>query len=142
MGDLLASGQWTSSPGQRPGPSRRPRLDMATPSGIAPAVPLGLASGSGPAVNGQAMPQPQFQTPTSATFAGGMPNAPAAPPARQTHSQDAQQNILLGIGLAVAVLALVVVVGVTVYQLTREEKSRTQLKSTEGNGRQVIVVEN
>lgn len=129
---MEALGVPVSGPGSSPG---------AAP-GSAPAVPLGLASGSGPAVNGQAMPQPQFQTPTSATFAGGMPNAPAAPPARQTHSQDAQQNILLGIGLAVAVLALVVVVGVTVYQLTREEKSRTQLKSTEGNGRQVIVVEN
>lgn len=53
-----------------------------------------------------------------------------------------KQQLLLGVGLALAVLALVAVVGVTAYTLTRSpETGPPKIKSVEdGKGGQVIVV--
>lgn len=56
-------------------------------------------------------------------------------------SDDSRQNILLGIGLAIAIMALLVVVGMTMYQLTREDTERPKLKSTEEGGKQIVVFE-
>ncbi|MCD0458498.1 serine/threonine protein kinase [Roseiconus lacunae] len=50
------------------------------------------------------------------------------------------QNVLLGIGLAISTMALLVVIGITIFQLTKEEKKDRPLHSME-SGKEIIVLQ-
>lgn len=86
----------------------------------------------------------QFPSPASVSPPGFPPaqNKPAgsADPRRQQVAADPSQGILLGIGLATAIAALLVAVGVVYYQMNHEPKNQTRLKSTEDGKGNVIVV--
>jgi serine/threonine-protein kinase len=53
---------------------------------------------------------------------------------------DAQQNVLLGIGLALSIVALLAVVGTTIYQMTKTDSPTPKLKTMEDGKGNVIVV--
>ncbi|MCO8120350.1 serine/threonine protein kinase [Stieleria sp. TO1_6] len=55
-------------------------------------------------------------------------------------SGNAQQNVLLGVGLALSIVALLVVVGLTFYQVTKDDKSSPRLKSMEDGRGNVIIL--
>ncbi|MEO1526830.1 MAG: serine/threonine protein kinase, partial [Planctomycetota bacterium] len=55
-------------------------------------------------------------------------------------SSDAGQNVLLGVGLAMSIMALLVVLGITFYQVTKEEKQSVNVKQTESGSERVIVI--
>ena len=94
-----------------------PPIDTAAFSPTVPVSPL-----SSPAISA-AKPSPKKQT------SGGS-------------QADTNQSILLGVGLALSIVALLAVVGVTAYQMTREEeKPAARLKTTEDGKGNVIVVE-
>ncbi|QDV46791.1 Serine/threonine-protein kinase PrkC [Stieleria neptunia] len=74
------------------------------------------------------------------------PNAAGSPskPAQRRGSSnetDSNQSVLLGAGLALSIVALLAVVSVTFYQMTKDEKPLTRLKTTEGGKGNVIVIE-
>ncbi|KAA5544681.1 protein kinase [Roseiconus nitratireducens] len=53
---------------------------------------------------------------------------------------DSNQSILLGVGLSLSVLALLVVLGITFFQMTREDTANPKLKSVEDGKGNVIVI--
>jgi serine/threonine-protein kinase len=55
-------------------------------------------------------------------------------------SNEAKQSVLLGIGLALSIVALLMVVGATFYQMTKEERPAQRLKTMEDGKGNVIVV--
>lgn len=79
------------------------------------------------------------------------PQSPLATPAKSVRSgrtkadrggeSDSNQSILLGIGLALSIMALLVVLGVTFYQMTKENNASPKLKSMEDGKGNVIIVE-
>ncbi|QEG02105.1 Serine/threonine-protein kinase PrkC [Stieleria maiorica] len=54
---------------------------------------------------------------------------------------ESGQSILLGIGLALSIVALLAVVGVTFYQVTKDDKASPRLKTMEDGKGNVIVIE-
>ncbi len=58
-----------------------------------------------------------------------------------SNAADASQNVLLGAGLALSIVALLAVVGVTFYQMTKDEQPITRLKTMEDGKGNVIVFE-
>jgi hypothetical protein len=69
--------------------------------------------------------------------------ASSNPRFRPTNTPDqhqAKQSVLLGIGLALSIVALLVVVGATFHQMTKEEKPAQRLKTMEDGKGNVIVV--
>ncbi|MCS7468834.1 serine/threonine protein kinase [Stieleria sp. ICT_E10.1] len=95
-----------------------PPIDLAALSpAVVPASPL-------------ATPQTAAGAPRKSTKKRG--------PANET---DASQSVLLGAGLALSIVALLAVVGVTFYQMTKDEKPITRLKTTESGKGNVIVIE-
>ncbi|MEL6108197.1 MAG: serine/threonine protein kinase, partial [Planctomycetota bacterium] len=68
------------------------------------------------------------------------PMATAGKPATAAASRDSNQNVLLGVGLAMSIMALLVVLGITFYQVTKEDHSGIKLKQTETDKGKVIVI--
>ena len=90
------------------------------------AMPGSVAPGMNSAVPGSPLAIPQAP--------GGHKPAAAASPG------DTNQSVLLGIGLAMSIMALLVVLGITFYQVTKEEKSGVKLKQTESGKGDVIII--
>ncbi|MCA9137589.1 MAG: serine/threonine protein kinase [Planctomycetales bacterium] len=55
--------------------------------------------------------------------------------------KESRQSLLLGVGLALSIVALLVVVGLTFYQMTRDEQTAPRLKSTEDGKGNVIILQ-
>lgn len=87
-----------------------------------------------PAVTSPLVNHPSLSAPVGDTNK----SSPKASKANRNANPDANQQILLGVGLAVAIMALLAVVGVTIYQLNQPEKTRPPLKAME-DGKNVIV---
>ncbi|MCC9599765.1 serine/threonine protein kinase [Stieleria sp. JC731] len=97
--------------------------------------------GSLPPVDLSALPQvPVSPLSTSQQFAVPANNGKSNPKhsSQNSNANGDSQNILLGVGLALSTLALLVVVGITFYQLTKEEKKERPLKAME-NGKEIVV---
>lgn len=61
--------------------------------------------------------------------------------AKQSSAESSQQNVLLGVGLALSIMALLVVVGITLYQISQDDKvSPQKLKAIEDGKGNVIVL--
>ncbi|OYP30392.1 protein kinase [Rhodopirellula sp. MGV] len=136
--------------------SRVATEDIPSPSSIDDSGPLKDSStstmsdsldidfGSLPPVDLSTLPQApvsplstsqQFKNPSARPAA-----AAAGKSAPATTSGDTSQSILLGVGLALSTLALLVVVGITFYQLTKEEKKERPLRSME-SGKEIVVLQ-
>ncbi|MEM6472504.1 MAG: serine/threonine-protein kinase [Planctomycetota bacterium] len=133
----LASSDDSSNPFDDSGP-----LKDATPSSVADTVgeidfgslpPIDLATAQIINQSPATETAPQFRSPQP--IARGNSTRPA---------QDAQQSMLLGVGLALSILALLTVVGVTLYTMTRPTESRgagiKAVETTDENGKKQITV--
>lgn len=87
--------------------------------------------------------------PAATAFAAGHPsNASSNPTASSKQAKrlassngaDSNQSVLLGVGLALSIVALLVVVGVTFLQMNRDQQPATRLKTMEDGKGNVIVV--
>lgn len=99
-----------------------PAIDMSTMSPAAvPISPLAAARES--AVNASAK--------------GGLAKKTKA----RDDDNDSHQSMLLGVGLALSIVALLVVVGVTFYQMTKDDHAAPRLKSMEDGKGNVIILQ-
>ncbi|MEM0925300.1 MAG: serine/threonine-protein kinase [Planctomycetota bacterium] len=117
----------SSSPFDDSGP-----LKDASPSSVADAVGE-IDFGSLPPIEMNAA----VTVPTAAPTAASPQFRPPQPIAKTKGSvpQDAQQSMLLGVGLALSIMALLTVVGATIYTVTRpDEETATQIKGVETVG--------
>lgn len=95
--------------------------------------------GSLPPIDMNAIPASPLATTQTALQPG--PQRSASKPNRASSDQhEAKQSVLLGIGLALSIVALLVVVGATFHQMTKEEKPAQRLKTMEDGKGNVIVV--
>ncbi len=102
------------------------------PASISPNLMRGPSAGRAAAVPLRPGPVPPLSHP-GAQSRGSRVAAPA---------KNDNQQVLLGIGLAIAIMALLATVGITVYTLLKPEKADPPvIKSMEdGNGGQVIIL--
>jgi serine/threonine-protein kinase len=95
--------------------------------------------GSLPPIDINAIPVASLATPQSA-----LPSGPQRSKSKanqlSSDSSETKQSVLLGIGLALSIVALLVVVGATFHQMTREEKPAQRFKAMEDGKGNVIVV--
>jgi len=113
-------------------------LKEASPSGIAEVGDIDF--GSLPPIDVSSMASSNVMRSPLAAQTHSAPSASGRKTAKVTAPSDSQQSVLLGVGLALSIMALLVVVGVTFYQITRNDTAAPQrLKSME-HGKNVIVV--
>ncbi|TWT98314.1 Serine/threonine-protein kinase PrkC [Stieleria varia] len=106
--------------------------------------------GSLPAIDLSKIPTTQGPSSSlSATPMSPLANSPMSMPAnnsagnkssRSTSTTDGNQQVLLGVGLAFAILALIAVVGVVYYQINQEPAAQPRLKTMEDGKGNVIVI--
>ncbi|MDV6031758.1 MAG: serine/threonine protein kinase [Phycisphaera sp. RhM] len=99
--------------------------------------PIDLAALSPVALSPAAVPVSPLATSRTAAGAPRQSTKKRGP----TNRTDASQSVLLGVGLALSIVALLAVVGVTFYQMTKDEKAVTRLKTMEDGKGNVIVIE-
>jgi serine/threonine-protein kinase len=112
-------------------------LKEASPSGIAEVGDIDF--GSLPPIDVSSMGGSVVQSPL-ASQPHPAPSPPGSKSSRVTAPNDSQQSVLLGVGLALSIMALLVVVGVTFYQITRDDTAPPQRLKAMEDGKNVIVV--
>ena len=114
-------------------------LHDATPAGMAEVGEIDF--GSLPPINVTPMQQTSLPMspaalPTQSPLSSPNPKPRAAP----SSTTNEKQSILLGVGLAISVMALLVVLGVTIYQMTTEDKTvKPRLKINETDKKVIIL---